>query len=209
MTEHTFGELVEHAKALAEGRDGMYWPSLNDHARTRYFNEVRTSWEQHDPAAELEYMRKQDEENAAEEEVALLLYAGTSGYSGSETSERRAREQDASGVTGKRQRAVHALLAKAKAYGRTDHEVQEDLGIGHGASSSALTALHKAGHIARLQVERYGNQVYVLGEHVNSRATSPYRPNGLALKAKVEALAAEWESTYGMEDAAARLRSLL
>jgi len=103
--------------------------------------------------------------------------ARTSGWSGSETSRARAEREDTGGVTGFRQREIHRLLSDAGPHGITDREVQRVLGVGHGASSAALTALHKAGHIARLMQERRGNQVYVLPEHVDHRLVSPYRSN--------------------------------
>lgn len=104
-------------------------------------------------------------------------YAGTSGWSGSDTSRERQEREDATGITGWRSREVFKLIASAGEVGMTDKEVQSALRIGHGASSGTLTRLHKAEKIARLRDRRRGNEIYVLPRHVQDRTTSPYRPN--------------------------------
>src|SRR5689334_10992371 len=93
-------------------------------------------------------------------------YAGTSGWSGSQTSRERAETEDRGGVTSERQRRVLDLLSCA-VNGYTWREIAEVTGWHHGQASGALSALHKTGHIARLAEERRNRcAVYVLPEHV-------------------------------------------
>ena len=99
-----------------------------------------------------------------------------SGWSGSETSRERAEREDATGITGKRQAEVYALLATHTKAGMTVKEVEDRLSLGHGPASSALTHLHRADRVARLQERRSGQQVYVLKGYVEDREESPYRP---------------------------------
>lgn len=103
--------------------------------------------------------------------------SATGGWSGSATSRERARAEEASGARGRRQQQVHALLREAGPHGLTDPEVQSALVIGHGASSGALTRLHRDGRIARLTERRARNEVYVMPWWVNGRPIAPYRPN--------------------------------
>lgn len=101
------------------------------------------------------------------------LYAdGTSGHSGSATSEARSIREALS----PRRQQVYDVLAGAGERGMTVHEVQIAIGVGHGAASSALTVLHRGGVVSRLTKEVVGQQVYVLTEHVNGREEAPYRP---------------------------------
>ena len=99
-----------------------------------------------------------------------------SGWSGSETSRERAEREDATGITGKRQAQVFALLAQHTNDGMTVKEVEEALEIGHGPASSALTHLHRAERVVRLQERRLNQQVYVLRGYAEGRLESPYRP---------------------------------
>jgi hypothetical protein len=99
-----------------------------------------------------------------------------SGWAGSETSRERAEREDAMGITGKRQAQVFALLAQHTNDGMTVKEVEDALSIGHGPASSALTHLHRAERVVRLQERRMNQQVYVLRGYAEGRAESPYRP---------------------------------
>jgi hypothetical protein len=94
-----------------------------------------------------------------------------SGYSGTDTSEERARRQDADGTTRQRQQATLGGLAARRAYGLTWKELADSLGVHHGAASGVLSTLHKAGRIARLSERRHGCKVYVLPEYTNGRRT--------------------------------------
>lgn len=104
-------------------------------------------------------------------EAALTPYAGTSGWSGSETSEARARTEDADGTTRGRQQAVLAHLEDLGPQGTTWKELARAMGWHHGQASGALSVLHKEGRIARLAETRDRCQVYVLGQYVNDRET--------------------------------------
>jgi hypothetical protein len=104
-------------------------------------------------------------------DVPVLPYAGTSGYSGSVTSEERARRDDADGTTSHRQAQVVAFLAERQGYGATFREVGERFGWHHGQSSGVLSVLHKAGRIDRLAERRDRCEVYVLPAYVDDRET--------------------------------------
>jgi len=99
------------------------------------------------------------------------------GWSGSDSSRDRAEREEASGVTGWRRVQVHDLIRTKAGLGMTCHEVEVELGIGHGAASAALTHLHRAGHLTRLTERRNGQEPYVLHAFVNGRETAAYRPN--------------------------------
>lgn len=99
-------------------------------------------------------------------------YAGTSGWSGSQTSRERAETEDRGGVTSQRQEQVLAGLGMVGTRGLTWKELAGSQGWHHGQASGALSTLHKTGHIARLTERRDRCQVYVLPEHVNGRETA-------------------------------------
>lgn len=101
----------------------------------------------------------------------VLPYAGTSGFSGTDTSERRARMRDRNGETAKAQADVLMLLTDAGTEGMTWNELGERLGLHHGTVSGALSVLHKAGKIARLVERRNRSKVYVMPHYVNGRMT--------------------------------------
>jgi hypothetical protein len=105
-----------------------------------------------------------------------LPYAGSSGWSGSQTSQDRAVEADGSGRTRDRQRRALRCVADAGSRGITWKEL--DLLTGwehHGTTSGALSVLHKVGKIARLKQARDKCAVYVLPEFVLDREVSPQR----------------------------------
>lgn len=98
-----------------------------------------------------------------------------SGYSGSDTSEQRAREADRTGVTAARQARALLRLHQAGDRGLTWREFATAEGLHHGQASGALSNLHKVGRISRLVQARDKCKIYVLPSHVNGRATSPPR----------------------------------
>lgn len=110
----------------------------------------------------------------SDDQGALFPYAGTSGWSGSDTSRERALEADRTGVTGRRQRDVLAFLAGAGPWGVTWVELAACLDCHHGTASGVLSVLHKGGRIARLSERRNRCKVYVLPEHVWGRETEPH-----------------------------------
>ena len=103
------------------------------------------------------------------EQLPELPYAGTSGFSGTDTSETRARTADKSGETKNRQYRTLKMLRLRGADGLTWKELAEATGYHHGTASGVLSALHKAGHIARLRSSRNGCKVYCDLNWVNGR----------------------------------------
>lgn len=104
----------------------------------------------------------------------LLPYAGTSGWSGSDTSKARAVTADRDGTTSARQKAVLELLSWQGSLGVTWREVADRLDLHHGSASGVLSVLHKEGVIARLAEARDRCKVYVLPSYVEGRATEPH-----------------------------------
>lgn len=92
---------------------------------------------------------------------AELPYNGTSGFSGTDTSEERARSADRSGKTALRQAQALNLITDRDWDGLTWKELSEATGLHHGTASGVLSVLHKAGRIARLKQTRNGCKVYV------------------------------------------------
>lgn len=112
-------------------------------------------------------------EPPAEPGLPLLPYAGTSGWSGSDTSRERAVAEDSNGTTTDRQRRVLGYLRNAGLEGLTWKELAEYMHWHHGSASGVLSVLHKEGHIARLATQRrHRCAVYVLPEYVQGRATA-------------------------------------
>lgn len=104
-------------------------------------------------------------------------YSGTSGWSGSSTSQERAQREDTDGTTRGRQQATIDLLNEAGSSGLTWQELASRLGVHHGAASGVLSVLHKSGRITRLSERRNRCQVYVALNYVNGRPVEAYRPN--------------------------------
>lgn len=95
----------------------------------------------------------------------ILIYGGTSGWSGSETSKARATTSDRKGLTGKTQNAVLDFVSAAGSEGVTWHEVADYLNVHHGTASGALSILHKVGQLCRLEEVRNRSKVYVAPQH--------------------------------------------
>jgi len=112
--------------------------------------------------------------------LPVLPYGGTSGWSGSETSRERAICADRSGATSERQRHVVDLLASRAAAGMTWRDLSIVTGWHHGTASGALSVLHKAGVICRLDERRDRCAIYVHPDHVHGRTTQEHRPNSSA-----------------------------
>jgi hypothetical protein len=107
--------------------------------------------------------------------IGSFPYAGTSGYAaGSDTSEERARTEDADGRTSKRQARIMGYLDANGTHGATWFEIAEALRLHHGQASGALSGLHRTKRIARLAERRGRCAVYVLPGYVNGRDTQAY-----------------------------------
>lgn len=132
-------------------------------------------------------------------------YAGTEGFSGTDTSRDRAETKAASAK--RRQTAMLKFLAglgpvgatvvdakrvgtwAAEAAARGDRSVAYALPAEfahHGTASGTLSILHRAGQIARLVETRNGAHVYVLPEHIDGRGYEKFVGN--AEKAQIAAL---------------------
>lgn len=98
-----------------------------------------------------------------------LPYAGTSGWSGTDTSEARARRLDESGRTFDMNEKILILVTNHGFYGATVAELRERLPEHHGTVSGTLTRLHLAGRIARLAEKRGGCKIYVAQNYVSGR----------------------------------------
>jgi hypothetical protein len=98
----------------------------------------------------------------------------TGGWSGSDTSKDRAVDEARDGTLQKRQQEVLNFIARRKWSGATWKEVSSVLGIHHGQSSGALSNLHKAGRVARLDLKRGKCAVYVHPDFVEGRTVKPY-----------------------------------
>lgn len=100
-----------------------------------------------------------------------LPYAGTSGWSGTDTSEQRAVTADKSGETKRRQNWVLMYLYNQGSHGVTWRELANQYGWHHGIASGVLSVLHKDGKISRLLSKRDKCRVYVHPFYVNGRDT--------------------------------------
>lgn len=103
---------------------------------------------------------------------ALFPYAGSDGFSGTDTSEQAA--EDHHETAGDKQNAVLELLGERKARGLTVVDVRNILIKHHGTASRVLTVLHVGGKIIRLKESRDGAKVYVLPEYQMTRPIERY-----------------------------------
>lgn len=101
--------------------------------------------------------------------LPVLPYAGTSGWSGSESSRARAAADDSTGATAHRQSVVLRSLGAAGHAGLTWRELSGQTGWHHGQASGALSALHKSGRVVRLREVRGRCKVYTLPQFVDER----------------------------------------
>ena len=114
-------------------------------------------------------------------EPATLPYAGTSGWSGSQTSFERAKTNDKSGATAKFQKLLLDDLEQAGNQGLTSREWGIMHNLEHQTYSSVPSVLHLGGYIVRLTQRRGRHQVYVLPKWVNGRTESPHKSNKVKL----------------------------
>lgn len=105
-------------------------------------------------------------------ELPLTPYAGTSGWSGSSTSQDRAIQEDLNGTTKDRQTSTLRIINASKTYGMTWKELADETGWHHGQASGVLSVLHKEGLIERLMERRGKCAVYIGLNSVNGRKTS-------------------------------------
>lgn len=108
-------------------------------------------------------------------EFPHLPYAGTSGHSGTDTSEAATRERDANGLTAEAQQTAITMARRARYRGVTVVDLRAT-GLHHGRASGALSVLHQRGLLTRLTDKRDRCKIYVLPEYVGNRAEEPYAP---------------------------------
>ena len=109
--------------------------------------------------------------------LPALPYGGTSGWSGSDKNRTQTEANDRNGKTSENQQRTLDELARVATRGLTWRDLSACTGWHHGTASGALSVLHKAGRIDRLEEQRDGCHLYVLPEHVNNRPTQAHRPN--------------------------------
>ncbi len=114
---------------------------------------------------------------------ATLPYAGTSGWSGSQTSYERVKTLDKSGATAKYQKMFLDDLYRAGNEGLTSREWGELHGLEHQTYSSVPSVLHLGGFVVRLAQRRNRHQVYVIPQWVNGRVESPHKSNKVKMTA--------------------------
>ena len=105
---------------------------------------------------------------------ALAFRDGTSsGFSGTDTSEERAKLRDLIGATSEVQRAIINSLKLSMEKGRTVAELDIELAhLGHhGTISGAVSNLHKKDLIARLKDKRAKNKIYTMPYNTAGRIT--------------------------------------
>jgi hypothetical protein len=102
---------------------------------------------------------------------AVLPYAGTSGWSGTDTSKARASDSDKSGKTKDSQSVALKIVALSGHGGVTLQELSHLTRWHHGLSSGVLSILHKEGMISRLLEKRGKCRVYVANNDVDGRET--------------------------------------
>ena len=100
----------------------------------------------------------------------ILPYAGTSGWSGSETSRERAVGNDRSGKTGRNQRRAWWHVQGQGSFGITWKELSDATGWHHGTASGVLSVLDTGNQIVRLKEKRGRCAVYVTPDNVFGRA---------------------------------------
>jgi hypothetical protein len=108
-------------------------------------------------------------EKQVQQETLVLPYNGTSGWSGSNTSQERALNNDSSGQTKSNQTRTLLYLDTAGADGLTWKELSDLTDWHHGTASGVLSVLHKERIIYRLIDTRNRCKVYVHPDHLNGR----------------------------------------
>lgn len=108
-----------------------------------------------------------------DDRLPVLPYAGTSGWSGTDTSRDRADRRDHDGSTESLQRRLLVTVAQTGAEGLTVADARRWFPEHHGSISGALSNLHATGRLALLEGRRYGCHPYVLPQYVAGRATRP------------------------------------
>jgi hypothetical protein len=111
-------------------------------------------------------------------DLPVTPYAGTSGWSGTDTSRYATEYADTNGITADSQRAVLEYLYAARLNGATVVDLRAAYPrMHHGRVSGALSVLHMKGHIVMLATVRDRCHVYVAPPFTSGRDTVPHRSN--------------------------------
>lgn len=114
---------------------------------------------------------------------AALPYAGTEGYSGTETSQARAEKNVDTAAD--RQQTILTMAGHAGVRGITVVDVRDKTNMHHGTASGSLTALHKVGFLVRLEETRDNCKIYVKPQYVQGRPTEKPVSNNTRAQIKV------------------------
>jgi len=99
----------------------------------------------------------------------ILSYAGTSGWSGSDSSKESVIAQDKDGRTLTQQKLVFQWVVDLGHFGQTWRDLALRTGWHHGSVSRTLSLLNKEGYLVRLKETRDNCAVYVHPDFVKGR----------------------------------------
>jgi hypothetical protein len=112
------------------------------------------------------------------DDTPALAYAGTSGWSGTDTSRERAKRNDANGTTLTTQKSVLDAVECSGFDGMTVADIRKQFpDRHHGTLSGALTNLHMEGQLLRLKAKRMGCKIYVVPRYQSNRDIEPPKRN--------------------------------
>ena len=132
-----------------------------------------------------------------------LPYAGTEGWSGTDTSRERAETRAVDGSAADVQKTILHEAALAMQDGVTVAELRARLRAHHGTISGCLTALHKGGLIERLAETRNKCKIYVLPQFIQGRETEALVSN--KQKAQIAALTEACDALRKAERGSAKM----
>ena len=102
-------------------------------------------------------------------------YAGTAGWSGTDTSKKRALVNLRTGKEYNNQQKALALIKQAGSHGLTWKELSEQTELHHGTASGVLSVLHKSGAILRTTRIRNRCKVYMDIAFTDKVMHEPYK----------------------------------
>lgn len=132
----------------------------------------------------------------------------TSGWSGSDTSQERAKTEDTDGTTHRRQKETLRLVSQHKHHGMTVKELRDVTGYHHGQASSALSVLHKEGLISRLVERREKCHVYVLAGWEEDREVQPHGRHRAKISPELSEAVRRAEHAMSVPSLAAQVEAL-
>lgn len=105
----------------------------------------------------------------------FVPYAGTAGWSGTDTSENRAMINLRTGKEYNNQQIALYLIKKASISGLTWKELSNETNMHHGTASGVLSVLHKSGAILRGTRVREGCKIYLDISFTDRVKHEPYK----------------------------------